>query len=651
MAADPRVGRPPDAALDPFALPDETRSRFALMVLAALVLAFTSGFALRILVLPWGTSPLAGMAAPTADVNDPRFFAAHRDYALGLAAGLVNMMGAGVVLAVAVAWAARAIFRRYPERLRRQKAAQPLAADGPGGRLAALLHDLCAARGVPAPPVEVYGPLTSQHAQVYGSTEQPRLLVGRGMLLQAARRPAEVAAVLHHEVAHIANQDVSRSYLTWSLFAAAGALALAPVLLGIAGNLAASAAQRLADGQWARFWGTNVPTAGFSLAQLAGAGALLVVALASFLRVRETFADWRAASWGQRATLLDILRRNAAVGEERPWGFRPRLHPSAAERIAALEQPLRLFGLSGEVAFLAGALAGLALPPLAMFTLQAGLALSGLASGTAATLGAQGQALELALWLLWAGALVMLVGVAAPFLAVAYLLSGALGLEVQRQAVADAHRDRRGRQGYTPLWRPAAALVLGVQVGAALVPLLPASPISVFATRAVTGADPLAVAPWSAAGVAAAWLGLACARYWSLRFLGRHLGPRPPRWKRRLVTAYFAALAAPVLLALLVGQWAAGLPGAGIGLDDPATGLDGALLLTGFLAATGAWTALLSAGMLALWWAALVVGAVGGDCHSCRHPLPPGASVASVCPRCGEPAGRWLLAAPAPATR
>jgi hypothetical protein len=118
-----------------------------------------------------------------------------------------------------------------------------------------------------------------------------------------------------------------------------------------------AAAERLfgSSGDWQTFMTVNLPTYGAIWLQ---AGSIVLLALgtrASLLRVREYYADWRAAQWGELPELKATLRCQepplAGWNWLRRWW---RLHPTSSERLMVLEYPGRLVRLAPDLPFVVG---------------------------------------------------------------------------------------------------------------------------------------------------------------------------------------------------------------------------------------------------------------------------------------------------------
>ncbi|MBM2616268.1 M48 family metalloprotease [Actinoplanes sp. LDG1-06] len=142
---------------------------------------------------------------------------------------------------------------------------------------------------------------------------------------------AHLDAVLRHETAHVAAGDVTLVWLTRGLLWALPLVMLVPpVLAGFDDG-----------GFWLRY--------GLRAALLGAAAYLLARAV---MRDRELEADRHAALAGSSDALIELL--GAARGGRRHLLS---MHPSPAERVAALREPGRLLGMPASVAAVAGALA------------------------------------------------------------------------------------------------------------------------------------------------------------------------------------------------------------------------------------------------------------------------------------------------------
>ncbi|WP_410377070.1 zinc metalloprotease HtpX [Enterobacter sp. CPE_E423] len=149
----------------------------------------------------------------------------------------------------------------------------------------ALLRELSARAGLPATPVPHYVPSAVVNAFATGSKQEASIALTDGLLRSLS--PRELAGVLVHEVAHIANEDLrvmgladSNSRLT-SLLALMGQIA---ILLSLPAQLGLSRVREFDADRLA--------------AELTGDPQGLASALAKIERVSRSWRAWLWPGWG-----------------------------------------------------------------------------------------------------------------------------------------------------------------------------------------------------------------------------------------------------------------------------------------------------------------------------------------------------------------
>ena len=141
-------------------------------------------------------------------------------------------------------------------------------------------------------------------------------------------------AILLHELAHIHNGDIYKTYITISLWLAFVATALAPA--------AAIFLWRLTTLRW---W----EAAPLLLNGILWTGIVILSGLA-VLRSREYYADVQASIWDQRSQIDRVLAA-LPVPAGKPWRYCLRAHPDPRERRQIVDDPSRLLRLSFADAF------------------------------------------------------------------------------------------------------------------------------------------------------------------------------------------------------------------------------------------------------------------------------------------------------------
>ncbi len=386
--------------------------------------------------------------------------------------------------------------------------------------------------------------------QAFGFSRRPFILLTRAMpsiLRQEIRQrgePYEFRAAVLHELAHLANRDITRSY-----WAEASWAVLVPALTLLAATLWMLSSSSEALG-WLQV-GVHVMAI------------LLVIELIrrGILRSREHEADLRAALWWNAG---DPLRSSLAEDEGDPCSpsmLRKRLsrlwrkHPTTAERRDVLDHSNRAFVLNMDVPFLAGLLFGnlvgslLALTGVIVLTTDAlGIMMTNsIIDGLAHS---RGLALAMRLYypvggVLW-GALIF-VSAFALLCAGSYLLAGTLGVQAQRESVLQVVAADRNLRPYRALLKPACFTAAGFEIGLILLPMTPALPGQAWGFLGLIVWVLLATLPF--------WGWLAVIRLFAGRLLGTHLALRKPVRQLRIVTWASTILLWPLILILLGGQF------------------------------------------------------------------------------------------------
>jgi uncharacterized metal-binding protein len=136
-----------------------------------------------------------------------------------------------------------------------------------------------------------------------------------------------------------------------------------------------------------------------------------------------------------------------------------------------------------------------------------------------------------------------------------YLVAGALGLAVQRETVADMITRRQGWAMYLSLWKPAALVAIGFQMGILLMPfgILGLLPELASNSRGLIGLPMVLLL--TAAVVCLTWLWLVYIRFFAQRTLGSHVSQSSPQRARRLLTLASSGLLLVLYLPAVIGQF------------------------------------------------------------------------------------------------
>jgi Zn-dependent protease with chaperone function len=516
---------PAKRRLNLFAFSPETDTLFALLLVAAMMLAAQLSYLIRYLFFP--------NSGPNLDNLDTAAMLRGEVLAETLTT-LMLQLGIPAVLVGLIFGVALFIYWGHPRRVRRRKKLQPLLEkDMP---LQQAVHTLVTAAGVsPLPTVEMPRGYQGTSGQAFGLQGNYIICLDGGLRVWQRLKPGWFGAIVLHELAHIANGDIWRSYFAEALWTAIVTLSIAPLVLGVCNIIAQGLfTGLLRNGAigYLEVLGNALPLA-LGLFFQAGVTVMVVAAIrARLLRIREVYADWRATLWGGEDSLREIFQESAER-EKKTSGFGLwRLHPTAAERLLALNQPSRLFQLSWELPFVVGFLLAFVLggvlllaPPFYLFVLEP-------IRVARVELGNWYQAnphllVSLLFWVVrgvWF--LMFFAGIIIVFAPIAWLVSGVLGAQLQKQTAADLTAGRWGLMEYPKLGAPAVLLTLGMEVG------FWTAPFNFFVPKSLAGL----VVEIIMLGILTtlAWLFLAYARFITMRLFAAYTGATPPAWQTRL---------------------------------------------------------------------------------------------------------------------
>lgn len=267
--------------------------------------------------------------------------------------------GLSVLLTVALV-----IYWTYPARIIRRDRLVPLSAQD-AAEVVAYLSDLCREIGLSRPPTFVWNPLNPASSGLsFGRLRRYYVALTGGLVIQFYTDRAPFRAVLLHELAHMRNADVNKTYFTLALWQAFVVAVLVPFAIVSGISLVVDL--------------TRV----FSLSEIVIAATLefffkmgwRVLALAALvyltrnavLRAREMYADVRASVWdGPAGSLGRVLEALPHLKGSR-WRSLLQVHPDPGERHRVLKGTNRLFRMGFWDAFGTGVAAAIAFPNIIM---------------------------------------------------------------------------------------------------------------------------------------------------------------------------------------------------------------------------------------------------------------------------------------------
>ncbi|MEV4754609.1 M56 family metallopeptidase [Micromonospora sp. NPDC049559] len=212
--------------------------------------------------------------------------------------------------------------------------------DGEMGRAVA---ELSTTAGLARPPRVVVDPtaMVTDGAVVFGRTGRATMRLDGGLLVTRTTDPPRFRAVLLHELAHIANRDVTITYLTVAMWRVYVAVALPPFLAWCAWRFHTTSGSTL--------WSAEAPIVTRSLLITCLLAVLVYLARNDVLHSREVYADLAAVRWGADprgwstpvVDPVDGRARRAVRAFAQLW----HPHPRWDVRRAALADPAVLFGV------------------------------------------------------------------------------------------------------------------------------------------------------------------------------------------------------------------------------------------------------------------------------------------------------------------
>ncbi|MBB4764148.1 M48 family metalloprotease [Amorphoplanes digitatis] len=247
----------------------------------------------------------------------------------------VAFVGAGVVVLLGAATVA---YLTHPWWIVRRRRLRSLTADGQAA-LVGDLDRLSRQIGLPRPPDWRLAPYAgTAGGQAFGLPWHRYVQIDAGLVILRATSPAEFRAVVLHELAHLRNSDVDKTYFavgTWRAFVVVVVLPYLVLMLH-PGLLIAPLEWRWEDFPFAH----NPAGAAYRLGSLAALTALVYLTRNAILRERETHADATSAAVdGAGSALPSVLGRLPAPPAWRRWGT----HPHPRHRLDAVRDPGRWY--------------------------------------------------------------------------------------------------------------------------------------------------------------------------------------------------------------------------------------------------------------------------------------------------------------------
>jgi hypothetical protein len=648
----------PGLRLDPFVFPSETRGRFQMLVIAALLVGLNAGFLVEQKISGAPSSQESKkefsdrVAAVTGNRNLRELSKQEIEVLSGKLSTLIrerlwsrtpHLLLPGLFMLAFLVFAA-GIYLDHPRRFSRRHRTRPLSAEEAPEIVGYLQRCI---RNLGLLPFELqykdsFG--LGANAQTFGFRGREVLLFHGAPSLLERSWGNTARAVALHEVGHIVNadaQDREKCKAIWIALLCSLSLALCVLVPH----------------------GEALLQVGWRLAAM-----LLLIRLIwlQLVRIREFYADRRVAFWG----LEDALERRLRLPDpkDRPWerfgwwtaawerwGQRDgwerlmralewlaeisnpiwKSHPSNRLRREVLADPGRLFRVSSDLPFVAGVLlsillVNLFLPMVEIFSDVALL-------------------MSFSVWKnIPSVTTVAIVNLGGPLCffslvlgAISYLVAKILAVQVHREAIGDLATGNPRKWGYAALWKPSLLLALGVAAGLLITP---------FNSSFIFSLQVELMVLWLIGLTCLTWLWLAYVRALARFTIGMETGSHPPRRLHGLFIQLPAALLTvlywPAGFALLAYPISLLTSSARPPISDPREHFAYMIVMTG---------AMLAIFVLAVYvlWAGLSLATVAirlrrreERCLCCGDPLPRGFAVGRSCASCGEPLAPWACEPP-----
>ncbi len=631
----------PARRLNPFAFPSETNVRFTLFIFASLGIAIAT---VNLLLI----------------VLDPD----QQSHKIGLLIGVIFLIFVFAAI----------IYSLHPKRLQQKNYLSRLDEKKDANLYREIQNYSAFADIFPPPDIMIEPGFQSQNGQAYGLPGRYILLIGDGLRLLFRKAPDSFRAILLHELAHIANKDIGRTYFAQALWNSTLSLGILPLAAGIWWGFIYSFYSKLFRGELdlQRVFTINMPVVLYSTFQVAIIVILFTLVRASLLRAREYYADIRVALWGAGDSLLSLLemekpKKNKA-SRRNLWS----LHPDASERIENLTNPARIFRMSSDLPFMVGFLFVLTTPLL--FYEALGYIIPGSVGNIFVNISdviskipdtydmpfILATLLRISAWAPIIGAgfifigllLFFIIGLLLTLFALINFVSGTIGLEIQRESVADLIMGRPQFGSYLRLWLPAVLMTFGLELGflASFEPLVGTGflvhtdPVSLLSTK---GAQVLLFLVFEfILVVTASWLWLVFVRYTGQKIYGTHTGSLPPAWKRRGLNLILGLLWFLLFMPMLFVHENILFRVTKVPINELIPNvLNG---FTYFLIALTIIGFLFCGAFIASWIAFTIFGLVFPPCcPKCKKATNHKMVLGKSCEHCGSELAPWLFAAPA----
>jgi hypothetical protein len=361
--------------LNPFAFPSHTDFRFILLILSVLA---ASLYIYSYLYLSFPSKQEASKRAVRSyqaviathpSQSDPDLQAvlqAEKQYLIPFDHNEALWISGCVILELSLAvviFLAMPRWRIWHSRLRQLDASTM-------GDISEYLTNLCDDVGLSRHPKFLWQPSNpAKTGLAFGCLGWYYVALPAGLVQQFYNNRTTFHTIVLHELAHLRNKDVDKTYFTiaiWWAFILAALVPISPVILYGLYLEASLFFLSLILSNPSAYFTAPIHHSGLNEGWRIVALTLLVyLTRNAVLRVREVYADVRAATWDRQSErFVHILQAFPPLKGGRwlrPW----RVHPDPQERIQILNDPTRVFYLGFWDAFSTGVAAMIAFPSFA----------------------------------------------------------------------------------------------------------------------------------------------------------------------------------------------------------------------------------------------------------------------------------------------
>jgi len=329
---------------------------------------------------------------------------------------------------------------------------------------------LAAEAGIEPPTIEMplYG-LRGSDAQVFGIGKTRKIALDGGLRIFRKTKPHLFSAIISHELGHIANFDVGKTYFSDALSKSIRWLLIVPFLFVLPIILINEVFSSPLNEATLEYILRQSPSL-VVFFQCIFVSWIPTIIWRRLLKTRELYADWRASAWGYQQGLSEILQeqveKNKFKSRFNPLTF----HPETEERLHTIKHPEILFIPSVSFVLLAGILVSYILAGLT-FSFSVTLFFSGILDAI--------QGLFTGLFLgmhTIIKDLIFAIMVLPIFIAVSWLINLVVLSQVQRQTVMELINGKIGIIQYIKLGIVSLALVIGIEIGLLTTPFTPLFP-------------------------------------------------------------------------------------------------------------------------------------------------------------------------------